>query len=1259
MNWRRSTGRGRAAALGITSLLALSTLAGIFLLPAQKASASGGSDPALNGWVSALSNLFGPTSSNPRIQFGWSWSGINSIASSCGETIGCYADMLQKYFVPHNIYWFSFAYQWGDANTSSTCDNTLCPQTTLSNFLSAADEFGMHVLIEIPTYGFDPGGEPSCKTPLDNWQTETLNFWDANSPSSLAEVNSAGNTVCVLRLDYTHQWIGQLERDVYELYKDYGTHPSFGGVQVYLEFQPPYGQAYTNYGFSNQTIANFTRSSYYVNMNPYEPYYNYTRFANGVDSWKAISTVSGSGTTNSRTYTPTYGAASNSFYANQTSSTANPITIAWVPKNGLMWQTNLVANETLYYFPEDSNHGVSTVTATFNFQQGNNHGATESYTVNLSPTYSQWNRMSVNWFTSYLTSHNPKAYNNLTSVQLSLSWGSSTLTGQLEVAAPITFQTDWLQINKNSPGTVPWQVLVNDINAFESPITSHPSNPSWNTEGGGYESNVVHGNSLPSGTAAPLVLQSSQGEYAYESHEYAYELTTAANYCQTLFPNCIWTTYQNDAPNLPGNNGYVNYYGYSLQGNQPPSFFSGNGIGYGGAQYFAGAPNYFADEALGFQCFGHYPDTTPSDWSCNNGGYNPAGAIPYELTNNYVGQAVPLVWIQSSYASFVANDTNPGSCPVGGDCIPSNVGATVGQDYLYNLRNYAMTAADTLYPGRQTGYSTNPVANVLYVTGPSFGDSGESSTGFLSAATLSSLGFNVTSTTPSFVKDYDLAKFNSVVWDTTDQPYETNMTTYNDLANAINNDGVGLVVSGNAGNSFGASLPASLLTNCYNNCGAPLAGVVAPSGLHCYNQLCLMSSLSLSSGSIGSRVFSPYGSSLSVGDLAPGQSVPKTYIESVGSDFVTDHGTVLAAINGSLSSGWPIITEMNGTGSTTPPAGAAPVFWIGNTESLGPKQQTIMLNILLYASGKSSDIPYIYTSPSDPATYNGVSFSVLGNNAGSDLLFFSDYSASVSSATFNYKFRASTLGLGSSWIALNTANMQVVNSSTSAVVSLPLTMKNQTWAPIYVANQVSTKYASVYTNEIIKSSSLGTSSATYTMAGPHGSGGWLVIHDTDAPQSVTANNTGTLPSYSSLSSLVTAVNATYHETNQYGWQPAYGWFFDSVHSLLYIAFVEGSTQLTVNNPASSGAGTGGGSSSFTTTTSQTTTSQAQGARQPLVAPLLSPDVVLFSLILILVASYAGYRALDHQPTKRQRVSQSVGREPVPKRLDVRRRKKRD
>lgn len=703
----------------------------------------------------------------------------------------------------------------------------------------------------------------------------------------------------------------------------------------------------------------------------------------------------------------------------------------------------------------------------------------------------------------------------------------------------------------------------------------------------------------------------------YLQAEFQQALNNVAAYCRTLSPSCVIMS--DEAPTSSPE--VANYYGYSLTGSTGQGWPSTYGAitneespqatcsptyncGISNGFTTNGRPleysNYIAGEAIGFRC---YSGTLSGVYSCNNAGYNPTDAIPYELAASYPNQITPLVWLQTSAYTLVSNFTM-------GSYVPPNLDVTPGQDYLYNERYFANVAANTVYLGRQTGYSSKPLANILLVNSDPQDTNYAGNANFLTEEFLISIGFNVTAVSVSQVKDLNLLQFNAILWTSTDQPNETNETTYNDLVNAINN-GVGFVLADNAGTAYGGGT--GIASTTLNN----LFGLVYPVVGCCWiphNPAPVSEMTFDTTSSVAKKIFSPYDA-LSMSDFVPNVSPPKEYAYSTTSTFTAKGGVVLAtATDSDNARSFPVMVAVNGTGP-----GKGRMLWLGTTydtsglygsyvsSGLYTKQLDVYVNMLLYASQKDSLIPYIYTEPSQPSYYPGITFSILGSNAGSDLVWFSDYShtsGGTASISIDYKFRASAMGIRGNWIAINLANMAVVNQGSSATIALPLTMRNETWAPVYVSDLTPISLGAVYSNSVVKGQTIGASSATYSLSGPFDSGSWLVVSDSNMPTSVSAGGTP-LTMYSSLGGLVSVTQNAYMQTNANNWAPATGWYFDPVHDLVYVAYVGSpnasveidqptSVSTTTTSTTSSSVTTSTVSSSVTTSTASVTTSSSSG-----------------------------------------------------------------
>jgi len=509
-------------------------------------------------------------------------------------------------------------------------------------------------------------------------------------------------------------------------------------------------------------------------------------------------------------------------------------------------------------------------------------------------------------------------------------------------------------------------------------------------------------------------------------------------------------------------------------------------------------------------------------------------------------------------------------------------------------------AANTVYLGRETGYSPKPLANILLVNSNPSDTNYGGETNFLTQEFLISIGFNVSAVAVTQVKYLNLLKYNAILWTSTDQPNEAGYTTYSDLVNAINN-GVGFILVDNAGGAYGGGtgITSTTLQN--------LFGLTYPTIGCCWipnNPAPVSNFVYSTSSTVANKILAPYAS-LSLSDMMP--YTPKAYLYQTTSAFTANGGIVIAqATDTDNGQAFATIVALNGTGP-----GHGRMLWLGTTYDtsglygsyvsggLWTRQLDLYVNMLLYASKEDSLIPYIYSDSVQLSFYPGITFSILGNNDGKEVIWFSDFThtaGGTSTINIDYNFRASALGLNGNWIALNLANMAVVNEGNSLAVGLPMTMQNETWAPVYVSNLTPTNLGLVYANSVVGGQIIGSYSATYVLSGPPDSGSWLIVKDSSPPSSVAAGGAA-LTQYSSLGGLVSATQSAYMQTNANNWTPASGWYFDPTHQLLYAAYVGGpSVSVAINQPSSTSSTTT--STTTTTTSSSTTTSTTTTTTAP-------------------------------------------------------------
>src|SRR5579863_3453778 len=138
------------------------------------------------------------------------------------------------------------------------------------------------------------------------------------------------------------------------------------------------------------------------------------------------------------------------------------------------------------------------------------------------------------------------------------------------------------------------------------------------------------------------------------------------------------------------------------------------------------------------------------------------------------------------------------------------------------------------------------------------------------------------------------------------------------------------------------------------------------------------------------------------------------------------------------------------------------------------------------------------------------------SNGGTALAWFYTNSSLGDSATATLS--ASALGVASPWLAISALNWQVLGSGTTDTISLRAGIPPQGWNPVYIVSAGSTGKVE-YSNSPVTSVSSSLLSNQYSVSSPHAFSGWLVIRSSAIPTSVTTENMGILPQYSSLSSL--------------------------------------------------------------------------------------------------------------------------------------------
>src|SRR6266851_305812 len=154
----------RPAVVASVAVLVLLSISPFLQVSSQQGSGQAGqpsptSLPSLGNWPPTVASLFG----GQRTQFGLAFWGLSSFAAltNGSTTVAAYKDALQKYFLPHDIYWVT-TYEPQDASVSNSCIATMCPQQDFINLLTAGDALGMHFLIWFPSWGFSARSQPTC-----------------------------------------------------------------------------------------------------------------------------------------------------------------------------------------------------------------------------------------------------------------------------------------------------------------------------------------------------------------------------------------------------------------------------------------------------------------------------------------------------------------------------------------------------------------------------------------------------------------------------------------------------------------------------------------------------------------------------------------------------------------------------------------------------------------------------------------------------------------------------------------------------------------------------------------------------------------------------------------------------------------------------------------------------------------------------------------------------------------------------------------
>jgi hypothetical protein len=202
---------------------------------------------------------------------------------------------------------------------------------------------------------------------------------------------------------------------------------------------------------------------------------------------------------------------------------------------------------------------------------------------------------------------------------------------------------------------------------------------------------------------------------------------------------------------------------------------------------------------------------------------------------------------------------------------------------------------------------------------------------------------------------------------------------------------------------------------------------------------------------------------------------------------------------------------------------------------------------------------------SDPST--GLSL-IKGN--GVALAWF--YTNKTSTEHVSTTLDASLLGISTPWIAISGLDWQVVGEGTGAAIPLSLSIPARGWNPVYIVPQVP-NLQPLYSNLPIVSYSISSSSASYTISGPHDFSGWIVLSENSLPATVVSSNLGVLPSFPSLISLNSSFVGMKLVNGQFQNLTQAGWYYDQINHLLYIHYLaDNKASLTITTSGSSQSG---------------------------------------------------------------------------------------
>ncbi|MGH9917987.1 MAG: hypothetical protein ACRD6W_03810, partial [Nitrososphaerales archaeon] len=242
---------------------------------------------------------------------------------------------------------------------------------------------------------------------------------------------------------------------------------------------------------------------------------------------------------------------------------------------------------------------------------------------------------------------------------------------------------------------------------------------------------------------------------------------------------------------------------------------------------------------------------------------------------------------------------------------------------------------------------------------------------------------------------------------------------------------------------------------------------------------------------------------------------------------------------------------------------------------------SLLINAIFYAAHKGNMLPILWeTSYSQQQSWSPyLQFSVDGSPGSPVLVWASNNGTSPS--PFDIHLNATFYGINTAgWVAINMLNMSVVASGTGSDINIQATVPPKEWLPIYILSDAS-NLQPIYSTAAITSTSIGASSATYTLNGPQNTSSWIVSNSAEPVTNVASSLTGSLTQEGSLSSLDdTQIGSTCTSVTPFGGNAGacasftnavqQGWFYDQSDQLLYVHFEGGSAvRLSVAQTASS------------------------------------------------------------------------------------------